>query len=859
MIDYDKYVWAKSEPFCLLSHHMIAVGACAEVYLSSPSASAIRQKLSEWMGLSEEDTIKGIAYAFSLHDIGKAHPSFQYRKEDVYDTLRSLGIKDFQAYGEAGFRHECYGANVLRTIWKRKQAGFPGQASELLAAVIRLHHQGKAQNSGNRLPMNSGWAEIQCDLEDRMRRVFAPEVSAPSLRNVDALGMLLTALLVLFDWVASSDAFGDSMIEEDHAYRMWADTRARSVLIHFGLISDVQTAYPMNMDFCGFWPSISRDGMRPLQRACETGVDASAALTIIEAPPGEGKTEAALYLAGQICRQRGLHGIYMALPTAATSNQMVERVRALLKDHGIEQARLLHSTAWMIDNASATPEELSLDDDARQASDWLRPLRRGMLSENAVGTVDQAMASVLRIKYGMLRLAGLSEKVLIIDEIHAYDAYMSRIIERLLQWCRALRIPVILLSATLQRLQRERYIKCYAALTEQALCDDYPVITQVSESGQVLWKHVDGSYVHTQYHFKPAGILGDIAKIAEMAQHRTRYGGCLCVMMNTVHRAQQVYLELKRRGENSVMIFHARYRMGRRAEIEQECLQIFGKHGRRPDRMILVCTQVVEQSLDLDFDGMITELAPVDLLIQRAGRVHRHEGTHRPDGFKKPEVIVLLPTDSASIDLEKRYMPFSTIYAPCLLHTTEHWLDKGRTVHMPEDVRQSIEQVYEVFDDDAIEAFVQMTTGKICAEAAADAGLYNPPEYDRFFGRIPSNDQLINLEEEEDLGGMLQRKGAKTRDGLDSVCVAFLPKDYHPINGNALEQARDVMRFTCSIHLTEHQKNDTMINIKGAIKDNKYLRNCILLPQEEDGGYMLAGEKYYADDVIGIWKEERLK
>ncbi len=846
-LEYDKHVWAKSEPYCTLSQHMIAVGACAEVYLSAKSSSEILRRLGDWLGMVEKEVVKGVAYAFALHDIGKAHPFFQYRLDGIYNALKGLGFVDTRSGGNPSFRHEAYGASALDSIWNENKASFPGEAQDIFNAVIRLHHQGKAQ--GISAKPSRMWTEIQRDLERRIRALFGVDsISPPSVRNADALGILLTALLVLCDWVASSEAFGTCDWVDDKTCYEWAGARARNTLEHFGLIHDTLTAFPTEADFCAFWKTIPRRGMRPLQCACEAIGDAPAALTIIEAPPGEGKTEAALYLAGRLCAQRGLHGIYMALPTAATSNQMVERVSVMLESHGISKARLLHGTAWMVDDISAAPSELNLED-AQQASDWLRPLRRGMLSENAVGTVDQAMASVLLNKYGMLRLAGLAEKVLIIDEIHAYDAYMSRIIARLLDWCKALEIPVILLSATLQQSQKDKYLACYTGKSRSRTEASYPLITRVDADGNESYYSVDGAYIHTQYQFNACRMLGDVGAIADLALEKTSGGGCLCVMLNTVARAQAVYSELKRRGETNVMLFHARYRIYRRAEIERACLQAFGQSEQRPHRMILVCTQVVEQSLDVDFDGMITEIAPVDLLIQRAGRVHRHAEVRRPAGLRERNVVVLVPEPGAAEDLEKRYGPFGAIYAPCVLGSTEKWLGEGRTVRVPEDVRESVEQVYQHLDEQ-IEDYVKKQARDASKETAAEGCIYPKPYEDEFFGEMESEGQKLNMEDSESFDEQLRRNGARTRDGEDSVCIAFLPRDYQPKETTIKAQAKEIMQYGCNVRLTSGLNRDRLIQ-----KSIITIKNCVQLLPEPDGSYLLGDQRYYMDDEMGLRKE----
>ena len=222
----------------------------------------------------------------------------------------------------------------------------------------------------------------------------------------------------------------------------------------------------------------------------------------------------------------------MGLPTAATSNQMLGRVRGLLEMHQLGDVRLLHSMAWLVDDKTPTQQQFNVED-VQSVEDWLRPLRRGLLSENAVGTVDQAMAAALRIKYGFLRLIGLAQKVLIIDEIHAYDIYMSTIIARLLEWCHVLDIPVIMLSATLQETQKREYIRQYG-VGECTFDTAYPLITQVIGNGHVEQIPVSKTHMHAALLFQPIRIGGAIPKTADLVQQRARNGGCICAMMNTV-------------------------------------------------------------------------------------------------------------------------------------------------------------------------------------------------------------------------------------------------------------------------------------------------------------------------------------
>lgn len=322
--EIDQLVWGKSEPRVPLVHHLIEVGACVKVYLEARSSKGVRMLLSEWLGQDENSVIATIGYIFSLHDIGKIHPSFQFRIDEVRDEWIRRAYDPIHDAPTADFRHEVYSEQVMNACWEENGL-FPRKVKKLFAAVLRLHHQGKnadAVSGGNKSP----WIDIQNDYEKRMRALFCPIgiEREEEIHNRDALGVLLTGLIVLADWVASSEYFGVCDIDaDDEACLAWAVERSHETLSAYGLISDVETAFPAQNAFDAMWPNIQRETMRPLQRVCEQIGHISAQLTIIEAPPGEGKTEAALYLAGQLCASMNKRGVYMALPKGSYTAQII--------------------------------------------------------------------------------------------------------------------------------------------------------------------------------------------------------------------------------------------------------------------------------------------------------------------------------------------------------------------------------------------------------------------------------------------------------------------------------------------------------------------------------------------------------
>lgn len=281
---------------------------------------------------------------------------------------------------------------------------------------------------------------------------------------------------------------------------------------------------------------------------------------------GEGKTEAGIYAATKMGENHNKHGMYIALPTAATSNQMYTRITKLLDTHGIKKTRLLHSMAWIVD--SATPDTTINSEDGDVAYRWLSPLRRGLLSPYAVGTVDQTMMAALKVKYGVLRLLGLANKVLVIDEIHAYDAYMNQIIIRLLQWCRALHIPVVLLSATLPKQKKKELVCAYGGDTVNN--NAYPLITTVDIQGHVEEHAVNDTYINKSIAIRLEPLLSKWSDVAQQAMDKVCDGGCLCVMANTVNDAQEIYQNLKKtvKEDFKLLLFHSRFIAVKRNKIE---------------------------------------------------------------------------------------------------------------------------------------------------------------------------------------------------------------------------------------------------------------------------------------------------
>jgi CRISPR-associated endonuclease/helicase Cas3 len=299
------------------------------------------------------------------------------------------------------------------------------------------------------------------------------------------------------------------------------------------------------------------------------------------------------------------------------------------------------------------------------------------------------------VKHFYVRLFGLAGKTVIFDEVHAYDVYMSTLLDRLLKWLSALNTNVIILSATLPSDRKDQLLKAYSG-TSEVKDVAYPRIswthkdsTYAQGFSSASAKHGRSSRVHLQF------IDQDTYSLAHRLNDTLAEGGKVAVICNTVKKAQNMYVELKSLLDEDIDIdiLHARYMLKDRKRREEKCLDLFGK-GIAPDdsKHVLVSTQIIEQSLDLDFDLMITELAPVDLLIQRSGRLHRHGGKKRSRALEVPLLLIFSP--EFNDDMVPDFGLSKKVYSEYILLKSFLLLKDKEYMHLPEDIEKNVEAVY---------------------------------------------------------------------------------------------------------------------------------------------------------------------
>lgn len=766
-------LWAKSDPFKPLWMHLLETGIVAQRLVAEGCFHPLGLELCRYLALDEKKMLALVGYIAAVHDIGKAAGPFQ---EKISPEWKAALEREGMTCEFPHFRHEDYGAYQLKNMWKKGNA-FSLKVRNRFSAVLRYHHQRTFVKNVFRKDLKyeevnrQAWLLLQEELEAVLRTRFCPPDAKPS--HMNAVCTLLLGIVIAADWIASSDAFAsldagrlpEKTVED--ARRIAHEFLASNYMLHRTFPSEVDS-------FSRLWPQIPAEGMRPLQRAIEdifTESTEKPLAAIIEAPMGEGKTEAGLYAAARLAQRWDKEGFYVALPTAATSNQMYGRVNAMLDSLRLEKAKLMHGMAWLMDEEQT--EQRFYGEAAEDAELWTAPMRRGLISPFAVGTVDQAMLAAMRTKYGVLRLAGLAQKVLIIDELHSYDAYMSEVIKTLLSWCRVLHVPVIMLSATLPSEKKKEFSECYGGETEIFPENAYPAITLLYENEPARIVPVSGTHQRMTLYLERTPYLGKAEDIAFLVRERMEAtGGCFCVLLNTVKEAQETYRALRQQmpemGEN-LLLFHARFSASRRAELEKKCISLLGSDkSLRPKRFILVATQVVEQSLDLDFDFMISALCPMDLLLQRAGRLWRHGDTKRPSGIDKPRLLVLTPQQSD-------YGASGFVYPPILLARTLQVIAERASIRLPEDISVLVENVYAgvPLSEEELEDWVAYTTGNQLKGVEATVRDLPRPQAGRFWLEDDDSKAADMFFSDEDSAFM----AVKTRLGEESVRLAILPEE----------------------------------------------------------------------------------
>lgn len=700
-------LWAKSgekQGHPLLAH-MLDVAAVAEAIIELEPA-ATHQHLARQFGLAAEVAPRWLAALAGLHDVGKAIPGFQDKWPEGRARVKAQGLS-FASHLLRSNRHD-WGSAAILTQWLPTQTGADSFWCCQVAEAVSAHHGYPLYKTQIKegLPADPGWENARKALLGVYWGLLAPSGEIA----VDELAMpainWLAGLTSIADWIGSNTDWFPTGIRRDSLrdYYLHAKVLAHQALEGIGwrafspLLHHPQ---PLDLQLGRMLGSNGPVSPRPLQSQGVALLQKSQgpALLLVEAPMGEGKTELAFLAHLQLQRVNAHRGFYLALPTQATGNALFTRARQFLHAFAGDNApdlQLIHGGAARQEVMSALNDVWGETDKQREGVDaarWFSRRKRPLIAPYGVGTIDQALFSVLNVKHHFVRLWGLANRVVVLDEVHAYDAYTEGLIEALLRWLKGLGCSVILMSATLPTQRRDALLQSWQVDPSVLPALDYPRLILADGRG-LHWDDQIAS--RQQAPVRLAGCDTTLEALRTVALAALSDGGCGAIIVNTVERAWQLYTLIREQVSVSeavtLSLFHARFPADERAWREAAVLSTFGKQGERPAKALLVATQVVEQSLDIDFDFLISDLAPVDLLLQRAGRLHRHQRADRPDAHRHPVLTVAGLLSCNLPDLTATRWRF--VYDPYLLAMTWVQLRSETTLDLPGDIDRLVQKVY---------------------------------------------------------------------------------------------------------------------------------------------------------------------
>lgn len=682
--------------------------------------SKLVEKISEISGIEEHLLLPWIGFLLAIHDIGKIADSFQNKKPEFCKRFRINESKTSSVYRHTDIGYHFLLDNIIEAISGRDDEYMKDLLIPWLSAATG-HHGIPPYLDISRYDLDKLFPSYAKDVAilfiKDVHSQFLPDYEFPfDTEQYDELdkkfkniSWFISGLVVVSDWIGSNMEwfkYHEECIPLSEYWERAKESAQRAV-------KESKMTYANPSDFLGMKLFTGINSAAPLQILLEKIEPLEIPhLFIIEELTGGGKTEAGLILTHRLMSKGMADGFFLALPTMATSNAMYERIESIYKSlyEGLSSPSLIlaHSSSkMMVENFGRDNKN-----EGEDYSGWLWDNRKKALLGNVgVGTIDQALLSILPVRHHTLRLFGLIGKVLIIDEVHACDEYVLELLSRLLKFHAAFKGSVILMSATLPKSMKNKLIKAYSEGVGITKIDEvnskgYPLLTILNYQEGLREISFEGRSDVSR--FVKIEIFHDEAKVKEYVLKMLETGGCVCVIKNTIKDSLDAYDSYINELESGrIILFHSRFTLSDRLKIEKKVLQYFGPQSRNKDRkgMLLIATQVVEQSLDIDFDYMVTDLCPIDLIIQRAGRLRRHtrdlSGNPIKDSDRRgiPTLGVLMPqlVENPSSDWYKTFFPSGAYVYPHhgWLWLTAKWLTDKLGFAMPEQSREMIEYVYD--------------------------------------------------------------------------------------------------------------------------------------------------------------------
>ncbi len=762
--------WGKADPAYAgepkwhpLAYHCLDVAACGRVLLRRQPAWLTT--LARLSGLDPEALSSWLVFLLSIHDLGKFGNGFQSLRPDLFGKLRAEAI-------QVGYdvRHDTLGYAVLMEhlpAWLERPdlAERGGNLLRLWAAAVMGHHGRPPKNDGlqgavrRHFPMDPVVRDAGAFVAE-VRRFLLPDSAVLPVRTDGMLerykhaSWLVAGLAVAADWLGSNTRWFEYRAPDLALRDYWqqiALPQAEAAVTESGLLA----ANPArDASYAKLFPRIAATPT-PLQAWADTvTITPGPQIFVLEELTGGGKTEAALTLAARLTAAGRGQGVYFALPTMATADAMFGRVQkregeadepwqrffssknvSLVLAHSAARTKQKLDTLQCRDAGyDARREEASA---SQHSTAWLADSRKkALLADFGVGTVDQALLGVMPLRHQSLRLLGLSTKVLVVDEVHACDSYMGELLARLLHFHAAMGGSAILLSATLPLDQRARLLNAFAVgvgfAAEAPMKTDYPLATHLYATKPDEYPIQAREAVSRVVVVEP---LADEAAVFQRLYATVSCGGCAVWVRNTVADAVSAWHAWSANHPDCpATLFHARFALCDRLRIGEEINDNFGPKSTAETRRgkLVIATQVVEQSLDVDFDDMVSDLAPIDLIIQRAGRLQRHKrdadgnpANADERGGAKLGVLMPEPIEDAGTDWFKNLLSKAAKVYPDhgKLWLTAQWLVEHKAFDLSVQARDMIETVYGAYGYERTPVALQCVTDKAEGACRADQGI----------------------------------------------------------------------------------------------------------------------------------------
>ena len=849
---YTRAHWAKSDrqnPSCihLLEHHLADVGACMEALLTQPT---IRRRLASAAGRGDIDdaTAARLAVFAALHDIGKVNVGFQtqiWQPADWQGARRPLG------WGRGHTRDivpVIMGEDRETAVWFSDALGFDDllewddddeKETAISLFVATLSHHGEPLNlEGGPAHNPSMWQayrgldpkacveRISGLTRDWFPAAFAQD--APPLPSAPAFQHMFLGLCTLADWLGSDETRFPFQDAPQADYIATARRQAKAIVREVGL--DIAKQRKGFGGAPSFQSLFELDAPNSIQQAAYDA-PSEERLVVVESETGSGKTEAALWRFARLYAAGRVDGLYFALPTRAAAKQIHERVNhfaermftaadapepvlavpGYIRSGDLKGKRRLQSyKVWWDDHAT---------DRRRWAAE---SAKRFLAAQIAVGTIDQAMMAALKVRHSHMRAACLARNLLVVDEVHASDAYMRRILEALLDAHIGAGGYALLMSATLgsdarhRLLTRSRMAALDAPSMDDAVKAAYPSVATAGEGIRPAGENDRRKRVV----MAALPAMQDFDQTAQLALQAARAGAKTLVIRNTVRNAIATQQAIERAaGDDADALFacngkrtlhHGRFAAPDRHMLDKAVEDLLGKD--TPSKgCVVIGTQTLEQSLDIDADLLITDLCPADVLLQRIGRLHRHSRDTRPDGYGQARCIVLTPSNADLSPLLTKPLNGlgmnkqgeTSVYGDVrILEATRRLIHENPEWHIPEMNRSLVERAThptalkaitaELVDDWRVHA--NNIEGGVIADVMNAASA------------VVRRDKTFNGGNSDVVFGDMQQQ-IRTRLGDEGIEVEFVPQPKSPFDASV-----SIEKLTIPAHLLRGQSLDAAVS-----------------------------------------------